>query len=198
MEGRASLLYRIHGIKGVTNLISFIPPQFIPDLLRKYGATVGEDFRIRGNLIVEAPTDRGQIDLNNLSIGNHCFIGKRVLLDISDRLVLGNYVVISPGVILLTHQSIGDRRFLSCLYPDIYRQTTIHDNVYIGAGAIIMPGITINQLSVIAAASLVLKDVPEGTLCAGIPAKVIKHLVIPKSSEIYNSSSTPKTSASSG
>jgi acetyltransferase-like isoleucine patch superfamily enzyme len=62
----------------------------------------------------------------------------------------------------------------------IYRETLIKkkvkicNNVWIGAGAIILPGITINEGAVIGAGSVVTKDVPANTIVAGVPARILK------------------------
>ncbi|MCR4959325.1 MAG: acyltransferase [Prevotella sp.] len=53
---------------------------------------------------------------------------------------------------------------------------TIGDDVWVGANAVILPGVNVGSHSVVAAGAVVTKDVPEHTLVAGVPAKVIKHL----------------------
>ena len=53
---------------------------------------------------------------------------------------------------------------------------TIEDDVWIGANAVILPGVTIGEHSVVAAGAVVTKDVPPHSLVAGVPAKVIKNI----------------------
>ena len=53
---------------------------------------------------------------------------------------------------------------------------TIEDDVWIGANAVILPGVAIGTHSVVAAGAIVTKDVPPRSLVAGVPAKVIKQL----------------------
>jgi acetyltransferase-like isoleucine patch superfamily enzyme len=53
---------------------------------------------------------------------------------------------------------------------------TIGDDIWIGANAVILPGVTIGDHSVVAAGAVVTKDVPPHTLVAGVPAKIIKTL----------------------
>ena len=55
-------------------------------------------------------------------------------------------------------------------------QVTISDDVWIGAGAVILPGVTIGEHVVVAAGSVVTKDVPSHSVVAGVPAKVIKSI----------------------
>jgi acetyltransferase-like isoleucine patch superfamily enzyme len=52
----------------------------------------------------------------------------------------------------------------------------IEDDIWIGANAVILPGVTIGQHSVVAAGAIVTKDIPPHSLVAGVPAKVIKQI----------------------
>ncbi|MDR0972361.1 MAG: acyltransferase [Prevotellaceae bacterium] len=54
------------------------------------------------------------------------------------------------------------------------KSVTIEDDVWIGANSVILPGVTIGRHSVVAAGSVVSKDVPPYSICAGVPAKIIK------------------------
>ncbi|MNV87161.1 Galactoside O-acetyltransferase [compost metagenome] len=56
-------------------------------------------------------------------------------------------------------------------------QVEIDDDVWIGCGVRVMPGIVIGKRAVVAAGSVVTRDVPPDTVVAGVPAKVIKRLV---------------------
>ena len=52
----------------------------------------------------------------------------------------------------------------------------IGDDVWIGANAVVLPGVTIGNHSVVAAGAIVTKDVPQGSLVAGVPAKILKQI----------------------
>jgi acetyltransferase-like isoleucine patch superfamily enzyme len=54
--------------------------------------------------------------------------------------------------------------------------TTLGDNVYLGVGSIILPGVTIGDNSVIGAGAIVTRDVPPGVVAVGNPARVIKEI----------------------
>ncbi|MDO4462534.1 MAG: acyltransferase [Bacteroidia bacterium] len=67
---------------------------------------------------------------------------------------------------------------LAKIYPPIHKEIEIGDNVWIGAGAIVLPGCRIGNNCVIAAGSVVTTDIPSNTMAAGIPARVKKQLVV--------------------
>ena len=58
----------------------------------------------------------------------------------------------------------------------IIKKVTIEDDVWIGASAVIMPGVTLHKGAIIGAGAVVTKDVDEYTVVAGVPAKPIKKL----------------------
>ena len=80
-------------------------------------------------------------------------------------------VNIGPGAIIVTHDSS-----YHCVNPEIpiiSGSVIIKRNAFVGAGSIILPGIVIGEKSIIAAGSVVTKDVPPLTIVAGVPAKFV-------------------------
>jgi maltose O-acetyltransferase len=83
------------------------------------------------------------------------------------RIILGNNVRIAPGVRLhAAGHDIGD-----LAYPDAGGPITVEDDVWIGAGAIILPGVTIGARSVVGAGAVVTRDVPRDSVAVGVPAQ---------------------------
>jgi acetyltransferase-like isoleucine patch superfamily enzyme len=80
---------------------------------------------------------------------------------------IGTYSTVTFGAAILTHDYVNRRD------RDVY----IGDNCFIGAHAIILPGVTIGNSCIVAAASVVARDVPAGSLVAGNPARVVEHNV---------------------
>ena len=80
---------------------------------------------------------------------------------------IGRYSTITFGAAILTHDYVNQRN------RDVY----IGDNCFIGAHAIVLPGVTIGDSCIVAAASVVARDVPAGSLVAGNPARVVEHHV---------------------
>ena len=103
------------------------------------------------------------------SIGNNTAINRRCYLDGRGGLRIGNNVSISPEVYLvsLTHD-FQDPEFRS-----VPKEVVIEDYVWIGARAMILPGVTLSRGCVVGAGAVVTKDVAPYTIVAGVPAKKI-------------------------
>jgi acetyltransferase-like isoleucine patch superfamily enzyme len=138
-------------------------------ILRKNGATIGRNCDIETGLTLHNCKDYA-----HLIIGNNCHIGKNCFFDLRDKIESGNQVTISMGVSLLTHQDMGMSSLVKH-YKKKHNPLKIEDNVYIGAKATILDGVTIHKNSIIAAGAVVLKDVKNNTLVGGVPAKIIKN-----------------------
>lgn len=89
---------------------------------------------------------------------------------------IGNNVKIASGVIFINHDISCDmlnEKYHTKAFKYWLRDIIIEDNVFVGANAIILPGITIHSNSIIGAGCVVSKDVPEGTVVAGNPMRKI-------------------------
>lgn len=119
----------------------------------------------------------------NIHVGKECFINYNcTFLDVSP-ITLGNGVWIGANVTLATpnHPFLAEER-LNANYPDGYHDLeysapiTIKDGCWICSSATICGGVTIGENSIVAAGSLVLRDVPANSIVAGVPAKVIRKI----------------------
>lgn len=103
-----------------------------------------------------------------LQIGNETFLG-RVKLSLHDTVVIGNRVCINDGVEILT----ASHDVLDPKWREIKGKIIIEDYVWIGTGAMLLPGVTIGKGAVVAARAVVTKSVESNTIVAGNPAKPI-------------------------
>jgi acetyltransferase-like isoleucine patch superfamily enzyme len=104
-----------------------------------------------------------------MEIGEGTAISGSAKLDMTNPrgVHIGKYSVVTFGAAILTHD------YVNRLNRDVY----IGDNCFIGAHAIVLPGVTIGNGCIVAAASVVARDVPPGSLVAGNPARVVEHNV---------------------
>lgn len=119
----------------------------------------------------------------NIHVGKECFINYNcTFLDVAP-ITLGNGVWIGANVTLATpnHPFLANER-LNNNYPDGYHDLeyatpiTINDGCWICSSSTICGGVTIGKNSIVAAGSVVLKDVPANSIVAGVPAKVIRQI----------------------
>ena len=89
---------------------------------------------------------------------------------------IGDHVTVTDGVRFITHD--GGVWVFRQKYPDIdvIDRIQIHDNVFIGVGALLLPGIEIGPDAVVAAGAVVTRTVPPGVVTAGVPARSINTL----------------------
>lgn len=125
------------------------------------------------NVTIWAPmyVDHGR----NISIGNNFFANFDCIFLDAGPITIGNNVMVGPRVSFLTatHPIDSDVRNRGLEYA---KAINIGDGVWIGGGAIILPGINIGSNAIVAAGSVVSKNVPKDTIVAGNPAKVIRNI----------------------
>lgn len=133
------------------------------------------------NLWITAPfyVDYG----NNIYLGNNCEINLNCTFLDANRIVIGDNALIAPNVQIYTafHPKNAAERF-GAPQPDGSFQfcktqsapVQIGNNVWIGGGAILMPGVSIGDNVVIGAGSIVTKSIPANTVAYGSPCKVMQ------------------------
>lgn len=109
------------------------------------------------------------ISPQRISVGRHSVINKLSLIDGRGGVTIGDNVDIAREVIVwsCTHDPNDPEHSTFC------KPVTIEDHVWIGARATVMPGVHIGRGAVIGTGSVVTKDVPAGSIVAGIPARKI-------------------------
>lgn len=99
-------------------------------------------------------------------IGRNSQISTTTKMDLTNPrgIVIGDYTVISFRTAILAHDFINRRHVT----------TTIGSNCFIGAGVMIMPGVTVNDNAIVGAGSVVFTDVPSNTIVSGNPARIVE------------------------
>lgn len=148
----------------------------------KNNITIGNHTHIKGELLVYPETGK-------ITIGNYCFIGEDSKLWSAEHIKIGNNVLISHQVNIHDNNAhpidFNDRKkhFEQIItvghkpQPNLNgKEIIIEDDVWIGFNATVLKGVTIGKGAIVAACSVVTKDVPPFTMIAGNPAKIIKKL----------------------
>ena len=136
-------------------------------LLERLLGAVGEDTEIRPPLYVDYGTQ--------IRIGARCFANfGLVALDVA-AITVGDDVQIGPNVQLLTptHPVEAEPRRRK---EEAARPITIGDNVWLGGGVIVLPGVSIGADTVVGAGAVVTRDLPAGVVAVGNPARVVRTL----------------------
>ncbi|WP_413374824.1 DapH/DapD/GlmU-related protein [Paenibacillus taichungensis] len=172
--------YAYHKVRGLT-LFGKIQSSFglLPRIRGKVYLNKFGDLRVGKRLnIIGKPwgTQLTVVKGARLTIGDDVMINAGVGIAANIEITIGNNVMIGPRT------SIFDSAYHRIDSLDdgsnMTKKITIQDNVWIGTGVLVLPGVTIGKNSVVAAGSTVTKDVPDNTLVAGTPAKVIRELTI--------------------
>jgi acetyltransferase-like isoleucine patch superfamily enzyme len=124
-------------------------------------AALGEDTVIYPSVVIHGP--------EQVQIGARCSIAEFVHMWGGGNITIGNDVLIASHTVItsLTH----DKDAVCFRETTLRAPVVIGDNVWICAGAIILPGVTVGSGSIVGAGAVVTRDVPAGAMVVGAPAK---------------------------
>ncbi len=108
--------------------------------------------------------------LGDVQVGRNTWIGPFVVLDGSGGLTIGSHCSISAGVQIYSHDSV-QWALSGGTASYAYAATSIGDNCYIGPSTVIVKGVRIGKGCLVGANSLVLEDIPEGSVAHGTPCR---------------------------
>lgn len=163
------------------------------DLVRDYNRTDSENVQEKERILTQLLGGRGKnlwitapffVDYgNNIYFGNNCEVNMNCTFLDDNKIIIGDNALIAPNVQMYTafHPTNVAERFGEPKEDGSFAfcktQTApivIGDNVWIGGGVIIMPGVTIGNNVVIGAGSVVTKDIPDHVVAYGNPCRVMR------------------------
>jgi acetyltransferase-like isoleucine patch superfamily enzyme len=108
-----------------------------------------------------------------VELGNHVFIGRGVELDATTHISIGDHSLVAPGCFITDHSHNIEARTTIDAQGCLSEATRIGRDVWIGAHAIVLAGVTIGDGAVIGAGAVVNTDIAANAIAVGVPARVV-------------------------
>lgn len=137
-------------------------------LLRLFGAKIGKGLIIKNNVIIKFPW--------KLTIGDNVWLGENCWIDNLDNVIIGNNVCISQGALLIT----GNHDYTKVDFPYRNAPILIEDGAWVGAKAVVAPGVNIRSHSILTLGTIMTKDTEPYGIYQGNPGVKIKERTIGK------------------
>ena len=135
-------------------------------LLRMFGAKIGKGLVIKNNVVIKSPW--------NLTVGDDCWLGEDCWIDNLDKVCIGNNVCISQGALLLT----GNHDYTVSSMPYRNAAITLEDGAWIGAKAVVCPGVAVHRNAILTVGSVATKEMEENGIYQGNPAVRVRTRVL--------------------
>ncbi len=171
-------LYRRGGLGQIVRYLKVCPSgRRTREILARFGATIDPaTTSIAPCTTIHPPRpERGVEGFANLHVGANVHIGWDVFLDLSDRVRLENDVHLGMRAVILTHFFLGEgspEKPLAGLFPPREAPVTLKRGCAVGAGAIVLPGVTIGEDAIVGAGAVVKTDVPPRSVVEAAPSRV--------------------------
>jgi len=150
----------------------------VPSILGPVKVHIGHDVYLSGRFTVSSARI---FSTPEMRIGNRTFIGSNCLFSVAKLIEIGDDVLIANGCSVLDysgHPVDPDLRIAGAeVSAEDVRPVRIGNKVWLGRGAMVLPGVTIGDAAVIGAGAVVTKDVPPGHICVGNPGRVLSRTV---------------------
>lgn len=155
----------------LTNVLFFLNPlnpisSIKVALLRAFGAKVGKGVNIKPSVNIKYPW--------KLNVGDYSWIGENVWIDNLDEVIIGRHCCVSQGAMLLC----GNHNFKSPGFDLMVKPITLEDGAWVGAHAVVAPGVICKSHSVLAVNSVATKNLEPYSIYQGNPAIKVKDRVI--------------------
>lgn len=166
----AAMVASVKRAMAITPVLNRLTFDDAPEIRAVFGHLIGKKVDDSFSLIPPFYTTGGE----NIRVGRNVFINQNCTMYDLGGIDIADDVMIGPNVSLITSgHPIEPSQRHACV---IAKPIVIERNVWIAAGATIIGGVTVGENSVIAAGSVVTRDVPSNTLAGGNPARVIRSI----------------------
>jgi len=156
--------------------------------LSKQGIKIGDGVSILSNSIIECTGVIRNLG-EGLEIGNKVGIAQNAFIQVRGKVIIEDKVIFGPGVSIFSENHNSEDPDIPISQQGETRMgVTIMEGSWIGANATILDGVIIGKNSIIAAGSLVNKSIPDYSIAAGVPAKIVKT----RKSSVVRAQSTEK------
>jgi putative colanic acid biosynthesis acetyltransferase WcaF len=132
-------------------------------VLRFFGASIGKGVYIKPGLKVKFPW--------YLSVGDHCWLGEDLWIDNLAAVTIGSHVCVSQGAYLCT----GNHDWKTPNLKLFRKPITLEDGCWVGAKAVLCPGVVIGNEAIVTVGSVVTRSVPAHQIWTGNPARFARH-----------------------
>jgi len=142
--------------------------------LSKEGITIGDNVSILSHTIIECTGVIRALG-EGLVIGNHVGIAQNCFIQVRGKVTIGDSVIFGPNVSIFSETHIFDDPELPVsVQGETRKGVTIESGAWLGTRSTILDGVTIGKNSIVAAGSIVTRDVPPYAVVGGVPAKILK------------------------
>jgi acetyltransferase-like isoleucine patch superfamily enzyme len=143
--------------------------------LSKHGVTFGNNVSIGRNTIIECTGVIRNLGVG-LSIGDNVGIAQNCFIQVRGKVIIRSNVIFGPGVYVFSeNHNFDDPDLPVVVQGETRKGVIIEEGVWIGSRSTVLDGVTIGMNSIIAAGSVVNKDIPPYSIAGGVPAKIIRN-----------------------
>ncbi|MFZ4590875.1 MAG: acyltransferase [Ignavibacteria bacterium] len=160
----------LFGFETANQMVSSLDKITLLKVLKKYGASIGDDCDIECGL-----TFHNCLDYINLNISDNVHIGKNCFFDLADEIKIDSNVVVSMNTSFITHINMKKSE-LEKIYNSKTDKVIIKKNTYIGANCCLLMGVELGENCFVAAGAVVTKSFKSDSFIAGVPA-VLKRMI---------------------
>jgi len=154
--------------KHILNLFAYYMVNYV---IGRKDITIGNKSKVHPTVILR--------QAERIFIGKHCLINHNNVLQAGKfigKIIIGDYVQTGANVMMFAFNHGTELNGMAMIKQNYYDgDIIIEDDVWIGAGSVILPGVRIGKGAIIASNAVVNKDVPSNAIVGGVPAKILKY-----------------------